>query len=92
MNLKKISNLTDYLILDEIFGTADDEPELSLAEQRKLEAEQRKIEELYSDDQALANLAVLRTDGVIQRIFITQKEAEMIVRLMCLMAVYGEED
>ena len=92
MNLQKISNLTDYLIFEEALGITEAEPEMSAAEKRKWEDEQRRIEELYSDDQALANLAILRTDGVVQRIFLTQKEAEMIVRLMCLMAVYGEED
>lgn len=91
MDLGKISNLTDYLILEQLFGESDDDLEMSAAEQRKFEAQQRKIEELYSNNEALANLAVLRTDGVIHHIFLTQKEAEMVVRLMCLMAVYGEE-
>lgn len=83
--------------MDEIFGDGSaDKDELSENLKRKLdrdfEVQQRKAEKIYSNDRALANIAVLRNDGLIKRIFLTQEEADVIVRLMCLMAVYAEED
>ena len=97
MNVNRISKITDYMIMDEIFGDGSaDKDELSENLKRKLdrdfEVQQRKAEKIYSNDRALANIAVLRNDGLIKRIFLTQEEADVIVRLMCLMAVYAEED
>lgn len=83
--------------MSELFGDGFDGkvelPEnLQARSDKDFDARQRKADEIYSNDSALANIAVLRNDGIISRIFLTQEEADVIVRIMCLMAVYAEED
>ena len=62
---------------------------------------QRKVDQLHDDPHALANLGVLKHNGTIRRILITQEEADIIARLLCeadiiarllcLMQIYSEE-
>ena len=97
MDIKRISEITDYMIMNELFGDGSVDkvelPEnLQASSDKEFDARQRKANEIYSNDRALANIAVLRNDGVISRIFLTQEEADVIVRIMCLMAVYAEEE
>ena len=96
MNTRKISKLADQLMMDEIMGTdlfnesklpKDVLDELQFA----FEDCQRKVNKTFHDEQALAHLGILKRDGTIRRILVTQEEADVIARLLCLMQVYAEE-
>ena len=96
MNTRKISKLANELIMDELLGTGQNDEsnfpkdildELEFAFQDC----QRKVGQLHDDPHALANLGVLKHNGTIRRILITQEEADIIARLLCLMQIYSEE-
>ena len=96
MNTRKISKLANELIMDELLGTGQNDEsnfpkdildELEFAFQDC----QRKVDQLHDDPHALANLGVLKHNGTIRRILITQEEADIIARLLCLMQIYSEE-
>lgn len=95
MDTRNISNMTNFLIHDYLDGGPVSTSTPSEYQQRMIDADNKrrisKVQELYSDDSALANLSVLRVDGTIQNIFLTQKEADVIAQLICLMAVYEAE-
>ena len=96
MNTRKISKLADQLMMDEIMGTdlfnESKLPKDVLNElQFAYEDCQRKVDQLHDDPHALAHLGILKRDGTIRRILVTQEEADVIARLLCLMQVYAEE-
>ena len=82
MNTRKISKLANELIMDELLGTGQNDEsnfpkdildELEFAFQDC----QRKVDQLHDDPHALANLGVLKHNGTIRRILITQEEADI---------------
>ena len=96
MNTRKISKLANELIMDELLGTGtNDESNFPKDILDELEFAfqdcQRKVDQLHDDPHALANLGVLKHNGTIRRILITQEEADIIARLLCLMQIYSEE-
>ena len=86
MNTRKISKLANELIMDELLGTGQNDA--SIFPKDILD----ELEFAFHDDpHALANLGVLKHNGTIRRILITQEEADIIARLLCLMQIYSEE-
>ena len=78
MNTRKISKLANELIMDELLGTGQND-------------ESNFPKDILDEPHALANLGVLKHNGTIRRILITQEEADIIARLLCLMQIYSEE-
>ena len=92
----KITGIVNNLFMEQLFGNdvslrmpqSEIEHEVFTAEYNR---RQKRMDEIYSDSDALARLGIINCEGQISSILLTQDEADVVVKIMCLMQVYAEE-
>lgn len=92
----KITGIVNNLFMNQLFSEdvflrmpqSETEHEIFTAEFNRRKA---RLDEIYSDSDALARLGIINCEGQISSILLTQDEADVVVKIMCLMQVYAEE-
>ena len=92
----KITSMVNNLFMEQLFGEdfafrqplSETEHEIFTADFNRRKA---RLDEIYSDSDELARLGIINCNGQISSILLTQDEADVVVKIMCLMQVYAEE-
>ena len=92
----KITGIVNNLFMEQLFGEdfafrqpqSETEHEIFTAEYSR---RQKRMDEIHSDSDALVRLGIINCEGQISSILLTQDEADVVVKIMCLMQVYAEE-